>query len=106
MWKYSGPSDPDRASPEKLPNDNVWSRLDRVLQTKPKEKVNGKPAPFNSIIVSRLVCSLPFSPCFFLCFPIFFISSHPFHRDLEFTSPSRTFRRGQRAWRGKPPRRR
>ena len=71
MWKYGGPSDPDRASSEELPNDEVWSCLDRVLQTKPREKVDGKPAPFNSAIVSRLVCSLPFSQCFFLCFPIF-----------------------------------
>ena len=23
MWKYSGPMDPDRASPEELPNDEV-----------------------------------------------------------------------------------
>ena len=31
MWKYSGPIDPDRALPEELPSDEVWSRLDRVL---------------------------------------------------------------------------
>ena len=31
MWKYNGPSDPDRASPEELPNDEVWSHVDRVL---------------------------------------------------------------------------
>ena len=31
MWKYNGPTDPDCASPEELPNDEVWSRLDRVL---------------------------------------------------------------------------
>ena len=71
MWKYDGPLDPDRASSEELPNDEVWSRLDWVLQMKPKEKVDRKPAPFNSAIVSRLVCSLPFSPCFFLCIPVF-----------------------------------
>ena len=71
MWKYDGPSNLDRASPEELPSDEVWSRLDRVLQMKPKEKVDGKPAPFNFAIVSRLICSLPFSPIFFLCFPIF-----------------------------------
>ena len=71
MWKYSSPTDSDRASLEELPDDEVWSRLGRVLQLRPKEKVNGKPTPFNSVIVSRLVCSLPFSPCFFLCFPIF-----------------------------------
>ena len=58
MWKYNGPMDPDRASPEELPNNEVWSRLGRVLQLRPKEKVDGKPTPFNSAIVSRLVCSL------------------------------------------------
>ena len=31
MWKYGGRTDPDRVSPEELPNDEVWSRLDRVL---------------------------------------------------------------------------
>ena len=72
MWKYSGPTDLDRASPKELPDDEVWSRLGQVLQLKPKEKVDGKPLPFNSVIVSRLVCSLLFSPCFFLCFPFFY----------------------------------
>ena len=75
MWRYGGPLDPDCASPEELPDDEVWSRLDRVLQMKPKEKVYGKPAPFNSTIMSRLVCSLPFSPCFFLYFPVFYFES-------------------------------
>ena len=31
MGKYSGLTDPDRALLEELPNDEVWSRLDRVL---------------------------------------------------------------------------
>ena len=31
MWRYCGPSDLDRASPEELPDDEVWSHLDRVL---------------------------------------------------------------------------
>ena len=31
MWKYGGPTDLDRASPEELPNDEVWSHLNRVL---------------------------------------------------------------------------
>ena len=30
-WEYSNPMDPDRASPEELPKDEVWRRLDRVL---------------------------------------------------------------------------
>ena len=105
MWRYGGPSDPDRASSEELPNDEVWSRLDRVLQMKPK-KVDGKPAPFNSAIMSRLVYSLLFSPCFFLYFPYFLISSHPFRRRLEFTSPGHTFLRLWRAWPSRSPRRR
>ena len=90
MWMYSGPSDLDHASPEELPDDEVWSRLGRVLQLKPKERVKGKPAPFNSVIVSRLVCSLLFHSCFFLCFSYFLISGHPFCRGLEFTCPGRT----------------
>ena len=68
MWLYSGPSDPDRASPEDLPDNEVWSRLGRVLQLKPRERVEGRPVPFNSSIVSTLVCSLLFSPHVFLCF--------------------------------------
>ena len=94
---YSGPSDPDRASPEDLPDDEVWSHLDRVLQLKPKERVEGKPAPFNSAIVSRLVCSLLFSSYFFLCFSYFLISGHPFRRGLKGISPRRTFLRDWRA---------
>ena len=31
MWKYNGPTDPDRVLLEELPNDKVWSRLDWVL---------------------------------------------------------------------------
>ena len=31
MWKYDGRSDPDRASPEELPDDEIWSRVGRVL---------------------------------------------------------------------------
>ena len=72
MWKYNGPMDLDYASPEELPNDEVWSCLDRVLQLKPKEKVDGKPGPLNATTVSKLVCSPFFTSCSFpLCFPIF-----------------------------------
>ena len=31
MWKYDGVTDLDCVSPEELPNDKVWSLLDRVL---------------------------------------------------------------------------
>ena len=73
MWRYGGPSDPDRASLEGLPNDEVWSRLDQVLQLKSKEKVDGKPRPLNDSVVSKLVCSPLFTPCSFpLYFPAFF----------------------------------
>ena len=34
MWLYSGPMDPDRVSLVELAKDEVWSRLDRVLQLK------------------------------------------------------------------------
>ena len=106
MWLYSGPSNSDPASFEDLPDNEVWSRLGRVLQLKPKERVEGKPMPFNSPIMSRLVCSLLFSPHFFLYFSYFLIWSHTFHRGLEFTSPDRTFPRVRRAWLGRPLRRR
>ena len=65
MWRYGGPLDPDRASPEELPDDEVWSGLDRVLQLKPKEKVDGNPRPLNAAMVSKLVCSPFFTPCSF-----------------------------------------
>ena len=73
MWKYNGPMDPDHASPEELPNDEVWSRVDQVLQPRPKETLNGKPGPLNAMIMSKLVCSPILTPCSFpLCSPIFF----------------------------------
>ena len=31
MWEYSGPTDPNHASPEELSRDEVWSYLNRVL---------------------------------------------------------------------------
>ena len=72
MWMYNGLMDPDRASLEELPNDEVWSHLDWVLQLKPKEKVDGKPRPLNALVVSKMVCSPLFAPCsLLLCFPTF-----------------------------------
>ena len=110
MWLYSGPSDLDRASPEDLLDDEVWSHLGQVLQLKPREKVKGRPMPFNSSIVSTLVCFLFFSPHVLLCFSYvyfsFLIESHMFRRGLEITSPSRTFPRVRRAWPSRPLRRR
>ena len=55
MWKYGGRSDLDRASPEDLPDDEVWSCLAWVLQPRPKDTVVGKPIPFNASVVSKLV---------------------------------------------------
>ena len=72
MWKYNGPMDPDRALPEELLNDEVWSHLDQVLQLRPRETLDGKPGPLNSVVVSKLVYSPLFTPCSFpLFFPIF-----------------------------------
>ena len=77
MWRYGGPSDPDRASLEELPNDEVWSRLDRVLQLKPKEKADGKPRPLNTSVVSKPVCSSFFTSCSFspFAFLLFYLES-------------------------------
>ena len=65
MWRYDDPLDPDRASLEELPDDEVCTRLDRVLQMKPKEKVDGKPGPLNASVVSKLVCFALFTPSSF-----------------------------------------
>ena len=55
MWMYGGPMDPDHASPEELANDEVWSRLDRVLQLRPKETLEGKLGALNTMKQSNLV---------------------------------------------------
>ena len=72
MWAYSGPSDPDRASPEELVKDKVWSRLDWVLQLRDKESLEGKPGPLHVVKLSNLVCSPLLIPCPFpFCSPVF-----------------------------------
>ena len=38
MWMYGDWSDPDRASPEELPGDEIWSRVGRVLQLRPERR--------------------------------------------------------------------
>jgi len=58
MWEYSGPMDPDGASPEELPKDEVWSRLDRVLQLRDKDSLEGTPIPLHTSKLSNLVCPL------------------------------------------------
>ena len=72
MWAYSGPTDPDRVLPEELPKDEVWSRLDRVLQLRYKESLEGKPGPLHAAKLSNMVCSTFLIPCPFpFCSPIF-----------------------------------
>ena len=46
MWNYSSPTDPDCASPEELAKDEVWSQLNRVLQLRDKESLEGSPDLF------------------------------------------------------------
>ena len=65
MWNYLGPTDPDRASPEELAKDEVWSRLDRVLQLKAQESLDGKPGPLHAVKLSTLVHSLLLILCLF-----------------------------------------
>ena len=57
MWAYSGPTDPDRASPE-LSKDEVWSRLDRVLQLRDTDSLKGMPGPLHATKLSNMVCPL------------------------------------------------
>jgi hypothetical protein len=32
IWVYTGPADPDRVSPEEMPDDVVWSWVELVLK--------------------------------------------------------------------------
>ena len=57
MWAYSSPIDLDHASPEELAKDEVESRLDRVLQLRDKESLEGKLRPLHAVKLSNLVCS-------------------------------------------------
>ena len=59
MWEYSGPVDPDRASPEELPKDEVWSHLDWVLQLRDEDSLEGMPSPLHALKLSNLVCFFP-----------------------------------------------
>ena len=59
MWEYIGPMDPDRASPKELPKDEVWSRLDRVLQLRDEDSLDGTPGPLHATKLSNLVCFFP-----------------------------------------------
>ena len=65
MWLYSSPTDPDCTSPVELAKDEVCSRLDRVLQLKAQETLEGKPGPLHTEKLPNLVCSP-------------FLISHPF----------------------------
>ena len=72
MWMYSSPTDPDRALSEELAKDEVWSRLDRVLQLRDKESLEGKPGPLHAVKLSNQVCSPLLIPCPFpFCSPVF-----------------------------------
>ena len=72
MWAYSGPTDPDRMSPEELAKVKVWSRLDRMLQLRDKESLEGKPRPLRAAKLSNLVCSPLLISCPFpFCSPVF-----------------------------------
>ena len=65
MWEYSGPMDPDCALLEELLKDKVWSRLDRVLQLRDKDSLEGTPGPLHAAKLSNLVCP-PFCDLFLL----------------------------------------
>ena len=70
MWMYNGPTDLDHALPEELPNDEVCSRLDWVLQLRSKETNDGKPRPLHAMKLSKLVCSPLLCVLFPFCSPV------------------------------------
>ena len=57
MWAYSSPTDPDHASPKELAKDEIWSRLDWVLQLRDKESLEGKPGLLHAMKLPNLVHS-------------------------------------------------
>ena len=59
MWEYSSLVDPDRTSPEELLKDEVWSHLDRVLQLRDEDSLEGVPDPLHVAKLSNLVCFFP-----------------------------------------------
>ena len=72
MWNYLGPTDPDRVSMEELAKDEVWSWLDRVLQLRAQESLEGKPGPLHAAKLSTLLrspllisCLFPFALLYF-----------------------------------------
>ena len=58
MWEYSGLMDPDHTSPEELLKDEVWSRLDKVLQLRDKDSLEGMLGPLYVVKLSNLVCPI------------------------------------------------
>ena len=79
MWEYSDLMDPDRASPEELSRDEVWSCLDQLLQLGDDESLEGTPGPLHAMKLSDLVYS--FLVTFFLSILILrSILSCLFHR--------------------------
>ena len=72
MWEYSGPTDPNHALLEELAKDEVWSRLDWVLQLRDKEPLEGTPGPLHATKLAHPVCSPLLIPCPFpSCSPVF-----------------------------------
>ena len=59
--------DPDHVSLDGLPKDEGWSRLDRVLQLRDKDSLEGTPGPLHATKLSNLVC-----PLFFVTFSFLF----------------------------------
>ena len=56
MWEYSGPTDPNRTSPEELSKDEVRGYLGRALQLRDEDSLEGTPEPLHAAKLSNLVC--------------------------------------------------
>ena len=59
MWEYSSPVDPNHMLLEELSKDEVWSHLDRVLQLRDEDSLEGTPGPLHAVKLSNLVCFFP-----------------------------------------------
>ena len=59
MWEYSSPVDPNHMLLEELSKDEVWSRLDWVLQLRVDDSLEGTPGPHHATELPNLVCFFP-----------------------------------------------
>jgi hypothetical protein len=96
MWEYTGPADPDRVSPEEMPDDEVWSWVELVLKVGNQQTIGGPDAFDKGHLPNLVSFSPPLLPVGTLA-PEWLATSSRFSRDSVILNPARICLRGQRA---------